>query len=100
MSVDNRTTVNARIFNINYYHQADSFLYIEKSEDPDIPLRDASLLHRTAPCASSPMYGFLFSRGELSVTFPSVVSGDDVTTPSICGMIVGHPFLNNGAKGL
>lgn len=48
MSVENVTAVHVRIFNINYYYQADLFLKIEHIEDLYILLRDVSLSHVTS----------------------------------------------------
>lgn len=68
MPVGSGTTVNAWVLTAEGYHRAHLSVKLESSEDPDIPLRDASLSHVTFFCALFRRYGFDFSWGTLSVT--------------------------------
>lgn len=69
MSDENGTVVVFCLFKVCDYHQTNLFVRSKQNEDPDILLRDSSLLHVTSLCALFRMYGFVSSRGKLSVSF-------------------------------
>lgn len=69
MLIKDVNTFNDRLVNVSDHHHADLFLGIEQIEDPDIPLRDASLSHLTFPRAAFRMFHFQRSQGTISVVF-------------------------------
>lgn len=68
------------------------------TEDPDIQLRDASLLWVASLLARLLIYYCHYSRGTLLVTFHSQVSTDNVTMASTDGKKVGRRISNNSVE--
>lgn len=58
VTVKHSTAVKFCIFNVNDYHQAELFARIDHIDDPDIPLRDASLSPVPSLRDSFGIYGF------------------------------------------
>lgn len=80
MLVGNDTAVNVKVSNVGDYRDAAFFVRTHQIEDPETPLRDASLTHLLFLPALFRMQGLDFSRPLLVTSHPRV-SADDVTTP-------------------